>query len=205
MNEWQKMEKVKIAENQKLAKELAEKLGGTVEKVLASYILIRLPNEMYGDTELAGRGIHIGKSDRTHFTVGCEWPVIEHHEYSPQNEWHIRVAYQRGVDGLIRDITSKIFPNYNAFFYEQLQIANAEVAARNNKRKAMEEIAAMFGDTVSDYDYRHSTLSEHRCEVHKIEFSEDGSHAGIQTYHLPLAVAKKVLALLIAEKHPIDS
>lgn len=145
-----------------------------------------------------GRKVFVSNQDKKKWHASVSWPSDGGNFYKPDGyndiSILITVSKSRGVQGLARDITRKLLPEYHAHYGEclakiqkQHDYEAQQITVRDEFLKALEAPKYRLGDRIQDiYVYKHG--------VYKISVL-DGK-VELLTSYLPPEVALKMIEVL---------
>jgi hypothetical protein len=195
MIDWKKEQKDKQKENLKLAKQVQEQLVWENHPITG-----RIADSCgFGIRFDNGMGISIHTQDANKFKVHCIWPIIEHKIYGPEDKKIIYVSKNRGVKGLVRDISNKLLVYYEERFKAQIERANIEIDQQNKLEQAIREIVQLDGNEPSEMELRTGQIRYYKnfsCNIHVVDFGDDGINIKIDTEYMPIENGKKLIKFM---------
>ena len=195
MNEWQKEEQRGLAENTKIANQLAKCLKGKPAEIYhyAFDILFDVADSHHG----MGIGVNT-RDNKGKYKVFLLWPTIDHREYRPDDTHCIQVSKDRGIGALTKEITRRLLPGYLAAWEAQVARAKAELDERNARENLVREFCKLGSDKYgpSPMELHSGNVRTGHHGLQEFRVSEDGKRIKLETYYLPADVARKVVGLL---------
>lgn len=177
-----------VDENTKLAEELAKYLDGTVCRVAYDLFAISLGPDNFG--------LVVHTNNRTQYKIFGTWPELENGTFRPADRVAINVSKDRGLKGLLRDISCRFLQQYKTQFAEQVRRRD-EAANDKQKRdlsiKRLGEAADLYIHPMNEQSGRLG--GNGKLCLNQIEVQDNGA-VRLTTYDLPLDTALAVIGLL---------
>ena len=179
-----------IRDNTRTAKLLAPQINGAVGEVRSTSFDIE-----FGRPD---KGVRVKTDDQEKFIATLLWPKVGNLVYYPTKRDYITIAKKRGVKILANEIKRRLLKFYAKEWIDQDLLAQGEVSDKMLKEQTIKELNTLVGNKF-DPTPRELESGNLHCagyNLHAVKTNHDGRRCSIETFMMPLSVAKQVIALI---------